>query len=159
MKRSTAFIATCLSFILASCAPTSESTFVDGVTDALDNEGYSSSGSKASPLVTEVKGRGNYTWIGFDKKPYRIKFEEKQEIMGMKPNKHFALIAHASGYTTYLTEAAGFELGKMIGLAWTPDVKPLELVVNNEYLGIYFLTEHIRIDENRVNIKRTRIVF
>ena len=39
MKRSTAFFATCLGFIMASCTNTSESTFVDGVADALDNEG------------------------------------------------------------------------------------------------------------------------
>ncbi len=31
MKRSTAFIATCLGFIMASCTNTSESLFVDGV--------------------------------------------------------------------------------------------------------------------------------
>lgn len=120
--------------------------------DTLGIEGYGALGSEVEQIALQIKGRGNASWLNSDKKPYRIKFEEKQEIMGMKPNKHFALIAHASGYTTYLTEAAGFELGKMIGLAWTPEVKPLELVVNNEYLGIYFLTEHIRIDENRVNI-------
>lgn len=39
MKRSTAFFATCLSFIMASCTDTSESTFVDGVTEALNNQG------------------------------------------------------------------------------------------------------------------------
>ena len=39
MKRSTAIIATCLSFIMASCTDTSESSFMDGVTEALNNEG------------------------------------------------------------------------------------------------------------------------
>ena len=39
MKRSTAFIATCLSFIMASCTNTSEGSFVDGVADALINDG------------------------------------------------------------------------------------------------------------------------
>ena len=39
MKRSTAFIATCLGFIMASCTNTSDSTFVDGVTEALADEG------------------------------------------------------------------------------------------------------------------------
>ena len=37
MKRSTAFFATCL--IMASCTNTSKSSFVDGVTDALSNDG------------------------------------------------------------------------------------------------------------------------
>jgi hypothetical protein len=39
MKRSTAFIATCLGFIMASCTNTSENSFVDGVSDALSNDG------------------------------------------------------------------------------------------------------------------------
>ena len=39
MKRSTAIIATCLGFIMASCTNTSECSFVDGVADALENDG------------------------------------------------------------------------------------------------------------------------
>ena len=39
MKRSTAILATCLSFIMASCTNTSESSFIDGVANSLSNEG------------------------------------------------------------------------------------------------------------------------
>ena len=39
MKQPTAFIASCLSIIMASCTNSSETPFVDGVTQALDNEG------------------------------------------------------------------------------------------------------------------------
>ena len=39
MKRSTTLLATCLSFIMASCTDTSESPFVDAVSDALGNDG------------------------------------------------------------------------------------------------------------------------
>jgi hypothetical protein len=39
MKRSTTFFAAFLNFILASCTGTSETPFVDGVTDALSNDG------------------------------------------------------------------------------------------------------------------------
>lgn len=120
--------------------------------DILDLDNYEALGSKDSPINLQIKGRGNASWLNSDKKPYRIKFDKKQEFMGMSKNKHFTLIAHVGSYTQFLTEATGFELGKMIGLAWTPEMAPLELVVNDEYLGIYFLTEHIRIDENRVNI-------
>ena len=37
-------------------------------------------------------------------------------------------------------------------MAWTPDFRPVEVVLNGDYIGLYFLTETIRIDENRVNI-------
>ena len=37
--------------------------------DAMGQEGILSVGSAAAPLTMEIKGRGNYTWKGFDKKP------------------------------------------------------------------------------------------
>ncbi len=46
----------------------------------------------------------------------------------------------------------GLELSRRFGLAWTPADKPVEVVLNGEYIGLYFLTETIRVDEDRVNI-------
>ena len=37
-------------------------------------------------------------------------------------------------------------------MTYTPDAKPLELVLNGDYIGLYFLTEHIRVEKDRVNI-------
>ena len=103
----------------------------------------------------EIKGRGNYSWTGFNKKPYRIKLADKQPLLGMIKSKHFTLLAHADDAKDkkgYMRNAAGFELSKMIGMAWTPEAKPLEVVMNGDYIGLYFLTEHIRVDKDRVNI-------
>ena len=124
----------------------------------LDNKGlsgYENIGSAAAPLTMEIKGRGNYSWTGFDKKPYRIKLTDKQALLGMKKSKHFTLLAHADDSNDrkgYMRNAVGFELSKMIGMTYTPDAKPLELVLNGDYIGLYFLTENIRVDKDRVNI-------
>ena len=124
----------------------------------LDNKGlsgYESIGSATAPLTMEIKGRGNYSWSGFDKKPYRIKLADKQALLGMKKSKHFTLLAHADDSNDrkgYMRNAVGFELSKMIGMTYTPDAKPLELVLNGDYIGLYFLTENIRVDKDRVNI-------
>ena len=124
----------------------------------LDNKGlsdYQSIGSKSAPLTMEIKGRGNYSWTGFDKKPYRIKLADKQALLGMKKSKHFALLAHADDSQNqkgFLRNAVGFELSKMLGMTYTPDAKPLEVVLNGDYIGLYFLTETIRVDKDRVNI-------
>ena len=124
----------------------------------LDNQGlsdYQSIGSKAEPLAMEIRGRGNYSWTGFDKKPYRIKLADKQPLLGMNKSKHFALLAHADDSKDkkgYLRNAVGFELSKLIGMTYTPDAKPLEVVLNGDYIGLYFLTETIRVDKDRVNI-------
>ena len=117
--------------------------------------GYDNIGSAAAPLTMEIKGRGNYSWTGFNKKPYRLKLTDKQPLLGMVKSKHFNLLAHADDAKDkkgYMRNAAGFELSKMLGIAWTPDARPLEVVMNGDYIGLYFLTEHIRVDKDRVNI-------
>ena len=123
--------------------------------DAKGIAGYENIGSATAPLNMEIKGRGNYSWTGFDKKPYRIKLADKQALLGMKKSKHFTLLAHADDSNDrkgYMRNAVGFELSKMIGMTYTPDAKPLELVLNGDYIGLYFLTENIRVDKDRVNI-------
>ena len=140
-----------------NAAITSKEDYINA-TYYLDNMGlsdYQSIGSKAEPLAMEIKGRGNYSWTGFDKKPYRIKLADKQPLLGMNKSKHFTLLAHADDSNDrkgFMRNAVGFELSKLIGMTYTPDAKPLELVLNGDYIGLYFLTEHIRVDKDRVNI-------
>ena len=121
----------------------------------LDNKelsDYQSIGSKSEPLTMEIKGRGNYTWKGFDKKPYRLKLTDKQPLLGMTKSKHFALLAHADDSKGFMRNAIGFELARLIGMTWTPMAQPVEVVLNGDYIGLYFLTETIRVDKDRVNI-------
>lgn len=120
--------------------------------DALGITGYENIGSATVPLTMEIKGRGNWTWRGFDKKPYRIKLADKQSLLGMKKSKHFALLAHADDSKGFMRNAVGFELSRMLDMAWTPEVKPVEVVLNGDYIGLYFLTETIRVDADRVDI-------
>ncbi|MDE7350591.1 MAG: CotH kinase family protein [Muribaculaceae bacterium] len=119
----------------------------------LEDSGAYSIGSAESPLELEIKARGNYTRIAFSKKPFKIKLGKKQKMLGMSKNKHFALLPHADDDLGYLRDYVGFNLGKRIGLSWTPSQQPVELVVNGDYRGLYFLTESIRVDEERINIQ------
>ena len=109
-------------------------------------------GTADSPVDTEIKARGNYTWSGFDKKPYKLKLAKKTKFMGMDKNKHFALLAHADDNMGFMRNITGFELSRRLGLAWTPMDSPVEYYLNGDYKGLYFVTQTIRIDETRVNI-------
>ena len=120
--------------------------------DVLGIEGYESLGSSNSPITLQIRGRGNWTWTYFDKKPYRIKFSEKVSLLGLNKNKHFVLLAHADDRVGFLRNTVGFEISRLMKLAWTPEQHPLEVVLNGEYIGLYFLTENIRVDKTRVNI-------
>lgn len=120
--------------------------------DNLGLEGYLSIGSADAPLALQVRGRGNYTWTGFDKKPYRLKFDAKAKPLGMNSSKHFVLLAHADDDMAFLRNTVGFELSRRLGLSYTPAQQPVEVVINGTYRGLYMLTENIRIAKDRVNI-------
>ncbi|MBD5284324.1 MAG: hypothetical protein HDS31_06965 [Bacteroides sp.] len=109
-------------------------------------------GSEEEPLALEIKARGNYTRTGFSKKPFKLKLGSKEKMLGLSKSKHFALLAHADDTFGYLRSFTGFSLGKRIGLPWTPSQQPVEVYINGDYRGLYFLTESIRIEKDRVNI-------
>ena len=113
---------------------------------------YHPLGSAQAPIPGTIKGRGNWTWSGFDKKPYKVKFDVKQKVLGMPNNRHWCLMANTDDYLGFLKMPAGFMLSKALGLRWTPRMRPVELVLNGKYMGLYFLTEHVRIASNRVHI-------
>lgn len=120
--------------------------------DANGVSGVEPVGSADAPVSLRIKGRGNYTWTGFDKKPYRLKFDKKVSILGMKKNKHFGLLAHADDNLGFLRNAVGFELSRKLGLAWTPTAEPVEVFLNGDCIGLYFLTELVRVDPDRVDV-------
>lgn len=115
-------------------------------------QGAASIGSEAEQLPLQLKARGNYTRTGFSKKPFKLKLGAKQGMLGLSKSKHFAILAHADDYNGYLRNFTGFNLGRRIGLPWTPAMQPVEVVINGDYRGLYFLTESIRIEKDRINI-------
>lgn len=113
--------------------------------DPMGIEGIEAIGTKEEPKSLQIRGRGHSSWMG-TKKPYKIKLGQKTSIMGMPKNKHWALLKPTEN------TVAGFQLSQILNMAWTPSFRPVEVVLNGDYIGLYFLTETIRIDENRVNI-------
>ncbi len=116
-------------------------------------DGAEDVGSEEAPLALEMKARGNWTRIGFSKKPFKLKLGKKQSLLGMTKSKHYAILAHADDTYGYMRNFTGFNLGKRIGLPWTPWQQPVEVIINGDYRGLYFLTESIRVGDNRVMIQ------
>ena len=120
--------------------------------DPMGVDGIEAVGSVAEPQTMQIRGRGNYTWWGFDKKPYRIKLDKKTPLLGMDKSKHFALLAHADDSAAGLRNALGFAASEELGMPWTPSTQPLEVVLNGDYIGLYWLTETVRVDKDRVDV-------
>lgn len=97
-----------------------------------------------------VKGRGNSTWT-YPKKPYALKLDKKEKILGMKKHKRWCLMANWMD-RTMMRNAVAFEISRSTELAWTPSGKFVEVVLNGKHMGNYYLCEQIKVDENRVNI-------
>jgi hypothetical protein len=99
--------------------------------------------------TTKIKGRGNYTWT-YPKKPYALKLDKKEALLGLSCHKRFCLLACWKGYigNYYMAEVAK----RCVGNPWVSKGKFVELIVNGEFLGLYYLSEQIKVDKNRVNI-------
>lgn len=97
-----------------------------------------------------IRGRGNSTW-GYPKKPYALKFTEKQPVMGMPKHKRWVLLANYMD-RTLLRNRVAFFLAAQTSLAWTPKCEFVELVLNGKHLGQYLLCEQVRVDNDRVAI-------
>lgn len=121
----------------------------------LEALGAENVGSEKSPLPLEIKARGNWTRIGFSKKPFKLKLGKKQNLLGLTPDKskHYALLAHADDNKGYMRNYTMFNLGHRMGLPWTPWQQPVEVFINGDYRGLYFLTESIRVGDGRVLIE------
>lgn len=121
----------------------------------IDNCGideFESLASEEAPLDIEIKGRGNYTWRESYKKPYKIKFAQRQTPLGLDQSKHFVLKPDFMDWSGYLRNEIGFEISRQLGMPYTTRQYPVELILNGEYEGIYFLCEKIRVESGRVDI-------
>ena len=100
----------------------------------------------------EIKGRGNSTWDTFDKKPYKFKFENKQNLFGYGKEKTWVLLADARDYSLIRNMLAYNTALSLSELEYTSKGQHVELYLNGEYRGVYYLCEQIQVKENRVNI-------
>ncbi len=109
--------------------------------------------------VAGIKLRGNST-SAYDKKPYRIKFDKKQNVFGLGKAKSWVLlanyldpaamrndIAYAFGerLATYTAQNGGAKL-------YVPRVRPVEVYLNGEFRGLYDMGDHVQVDSTRIDI-------
>jgi hypothetical protein len=101
-------------------------------------------------LKIQIKGRGNSTW-GKPKNPYKIKLEEKTSLLGMPPDREWALLANWFD-KSLLRNDLGFELSEILEMAWTPRRRLVDVYIDSEYQGNYLLTETVKTGKDRLNI-------
>ena len=100
---------------------------------------------------SQIRGRGNTTW-NYPKKPYAIKLDSKEEVLGMPKHKRWVLLANYVDKTC-IRNSIAFEIARRSsGLDWTPRGMHVDVVLNGVFMGNYYLCEQIKGDKNRVDI-------
>lgn len=107
-------------------------------------------------VKAEVKVRGNYT-LDYDKKPIRIKFKEKNNLLGLhggEEYKNWVLLAEWKDLSM-LNNTVAFYLGNTIlgsdGFYCT-DFCPVEVYLNGECWGVYLLVEQQEAKDGRTSV-------
>ncbi|MBO4870502.1 MAG: CotH kinase family protein [Muribaculaceae bacterium] len=105
-----------------------------------------------------IRIRGNSSAYNYAK-PYKIDLQDKADLL-MRNNpsyrdKDWALIRDLRQL-----EMQGCEVNRLLGLQWTPGYGYVNLILNNEYLGLYMLIETVKRNTNcRLNVSKTGFIF
>ena len=113
------------------------------------------SGSQATLTMPDatVKTRGNSSKEP-NKKSYKLKFTESQELLSLGKSKTWNLISNVYD-KTLLRNKLAYDLAREIGVN-APDCAFVEVYLNGEYRGNYLLTESVSSGKTKVDIDITK---
>ncbi len=100
-----------------------------------------------------IRLRGNST-ARLAKKPFKLKLDTKANLLGIDKegaNKHWCLMANGMD-PTLMRNILIQDFSNAIGTDTYMASENVVVIYNGEYVGVYQLTEHVRVDETRVDI-------
>jgi len=103
----------------------------------------------------EIRGAWSST---LPQKPYGIETRDANganlnvSLLGMPAENDWILLANYND-KTFMRNTLAYELSRRMG-HYAPRTRMVEVIVNNEYLGIYILLEKIKQDKGRVDIAK-----
>lgn len=99
-----------------------------------------------------IRGRGNSTW-GAQKKPWRLKFDSKVELLGkdFANAKSWTLLANSYD-KSLIRNAVTYHMGKFMGLPFNPCYKFVDLYMNGSYRGTYQISDQMEVREKRIDV-------
>lgn len=107
-------------------------------------------------VEAQVKVRGNWTTT-YEKKGFRIKFAEKQNLLGLNDGaemKNWVLLAEYKDASMLRNKTALVIANEILSEDgyYATDAEFVEVYINDEYWGVYLLCEYQQVDENRVDV-------
>ena len=111
----------------------------------------SDNGTKLLSEPGGTRERGNAS-RDFPKKPWRIKFDKKQNVLDAPAKAKKWTLINNYGDKTLMRNLLAFELSHRMGMSYTPFGTAVDVLMNGEYKGCYQLCDQIDINKNRVPI-------
>ena len=96
----------------------------------------------------KIRGRGNSTWRDYEKKSYYFKLNRKADLLGTGKSRKWVLLANWMDRTLLRNDVA-FEAARRTSLEWTPSGTFVELYLNGEHQGNYWLGEKINVEGSK----------
>lgn len=97
----------------------------------------------------QLKGRGNFSWE-MPKHPYKLKLDQKANLLGMGTGRHWALIPNFQDISL-MRNTLSYRLSGEMGLS-AMKTEWVSLVLNGNYAGNYQLCQQIRPGEDQVPV-------
>ena len=112
--------------------------------------------SLISDAEAQVKVRGNWTTV-YDKKPLRIKFTDKTNMLGLSggaDQRNWLLLAEYKDGSMLRNKAAFCAAKEILGAdgLYSTDSELVTVEINGEYYGVYLLTDMQQVTTHRIDI-------
>ncbi len=87
----------------------------------------------------KFSGRGNSTWRAWPKRPYKLKFEQPQDILCLKDSSTIWCLLANYADNSQIRNALCYYIARQMGVSYTNNIYFVSLYINGEYFGLYNL--------------------
>lgn len=98
-----------------------------------------------------IRERGNFSRT-FPKKPWRIKFDKKQNVLDAPAKAKKWTLINNYGDKTLMRNLIAFEIARRTGMEYVPYGRPVDVILNGEYKGCYQLCDQVEVNDRRVPV-------
>ena len=113
-----------------------------------------------SGLTIKVRGNTSASTTSTEKKPYKIKLQKKKDLLFRGNEKVYADKEWVLLRKSICENIVGNIVNRDLGMDWTPAQQPVFVFLNDNFRGVYMLTECVkRNNQCRVNISKDGFLF
>ena len=98
-----------------------------------------------------IRERGNAS-RSFPKKPWRLKFDKKQSVLGSPAKAKKWTLINNYGDKTLMRNLLAFEIARRLEMPFVAWARPVDVILNGEYKGCYQLCDQMEVNPGRVDI-------